>query len=568
MYSLMAIFLLGFTQQAQTNISRTYLQNSVPTDGGLLYKKMSLLKDEAAAMYRPFPLRISSMNFPSIDKHMNLSSGQPIAFGFRVERRFDDKENGLLVRLSAQVPEAFVLFGRYTSRIRRVWFSSDPECSKWRKNVSRIVPVRILHALSNCILQCETLPINDVIKRPMQACIDPPAEEQFPHLPFTQILLEEPDPYVFPLYIEIPIIVMCAMLSSIFSGLTTGLMALSADDLVLISEGSEDINERQYAANILPLRQNGNFLLCSIVLGNTFTNCITTLLINDLCKNVNGEAIQLLVALIIPTLIITLFGEILPQAVCSNYGLMIGSRTRYLTIFFMVLFCPISYPVSKFLDMVVGVEGRDVYDRKTLRVLITMQRDLIKDAAKKQIVDHKMIDVDTTDLVLAAIDFPEKIVMSVMTPIDKIFMLSDCSVIDKALLKTIAAKGRTRIPIYKGKDRDTIVGVLNMKDLLPFCQSSQLKVGTVAQLWQRSSQFRFALGGTRVMQLMIEMKNGVPIAMVVKFDEHRRDYIVMGLLTLEDVVEEVVGEIMDEQDAKMSKQSRRSPWKKNVTTDL
>lgn len=85
-----------------------------------------------------------------------------------------------------------------------------------------------------------------------------------------------------------------------------------------------------------------------------------------------------------------------------------------------------------------------------------------------------------------------------------------------------------------------IVGVLNMKDLLPFCQSSQLKVGTVAQLWQRSSQFRFALGGTRVMQLMIEMKNGVPIAMVVKFDEHRRDYIVMGLLTLEDVVEEVI----------------------------
>lgn len=69
----------------------------------------------------------------------------------------------------------------------------------------------------------------------MQACIDPPAEEQFPHLPFTQILLEEPDPYVFPLYIEIPIIVMCAMLSSIFSGLTTGLMALSADDLVVSS---------------------------------------------------------------------------------------------------------------------------------------------------------------------------------------------------------------------------------------------------------------------------------------------------------------------------------------------
>uniref|UniRef100_A0A0M3J7U4 Putative annexin (inferred by orthology to a S. mansoni protein) n=1 Tax=Anisakis simplex TaxID=6269 RepID=A0A0M3J7U4_ANISI len=204
--------------------------------------------------------------------------------------------------------------------------------------------------------------------------------------------------------------------------------------------------------------------------------------------------------LILPTLIITLFGEILPQVVCSNYGLLIGSRTRYLTIFFMVLFCPISYPISKFLDKAVGVEGRDVYDRKTLRVLISMQRDLIKDHAKKRMVESKMMDVDTTDLVLAAIDFPEKIVMSVMTPIDKIFMLSDMSVINNSLLKTIAAKGRTRIPIYKGKDRETvffkkmIVAVLNMKDLLPFCQSTKLKVGTVAQLWQRSSQFRFALG--------------------------------------------------------------------------
>lgn len=56
----------------------------------------------------------------------------------------------------------------------------------------------------------------------------------------------------------------------------------------------------------------------------------------------------------------------------------IGSRTRYLTIFFMVLSAPISYPFSLALDWLLGKEGRDVYDRKTLRVLITMQRDLTK----------------------------------------------------------------------------------------------------------------------------------------------------------------------------------------------
>lgn len=66
------------------------------------------------------------------------------------------------------------------------------------------------------------------------------------------------------------------------------------------------------------------------------------------------------------------------------------------------------------------------------------------------------MDGETTDLVLAAFDLPEKIVKSVMTSIDKIFMLSDQSVIDKTLLKAIAAKGRTRIPIYSGSDRNTV----------------------------------------------------------------------------------------------------------------
>lgn len=67
------------------------------------------------------------------------------------------------------------------------------------------------------------------------------------------------------------------------------------------------------------------------------------------------------------------------------------------------------------------------------------------------------MDGETTDLVLAAFDLPEKIVKSVMTPIDKIFMLSDQSVINKTLLKDIAAKGRTRIPIYNGNDRNTVI---------------------------------------------------------------------------------------------------------------
>ncbi|VDN48254.1 unnamed protein product [Gongylonema pulchrum] len=79
-----------------------------------------------------------------------------------------------------------------------------------------------------------------------------------------------------------------------------------------------------------------------------------------------------------------------------------------------------------------------------------------------------------------------------------------------------------------------------MKDLLPFCQTSRLKVSTIVQLWQRSTQFRFVVGGMSVLQLLIEMKSGIRIAMVIKYDDEKRDYIVQGLVTLEDLVEEVI----------------------------
>lgn len=60
------------------------------------------------------------------------------------------------------------------------------------------------------------------------------------------------------------------------------------------------------------------------------------------------------------------------------------------------------------------------------------------------------------------------------------------------------------------------------------------------QLWKRSNQFRFIIDSMPVLQLLIEMRAGIHIAMVVSYDDQRRDYIVQGLVTLEDLVEEVI----------------------------
>uniref|UniRef100_A0A915PGK3 CNNM transmembrane domain-containing protein n=1 Tax=Setaria digitata TaxID=48799 RepID=A0A915PGK3_9BILA len=453
-------------------------------------------------------------------------------------RTIDDDYFNFVTRLARnRERQRVIVFGEHLSDVSRFWFSVDLTCSPDKKSHSAYVKVRIEKRIDDRILQCVVDTLGSNITRPMQLCVEP--SQLMPQLSmenfeFTQIILEETVTHLFPVYIELMVIGICALFSATFSGLTTGLMALSTDDLKLIAEGSEDKKEREYASNILPLRTHGNFLLCSIVLGNTICNTVITLLISDMCESIDKYSVNVILSLVIPTAVITLLGEIVPQAICARHALSIGSRTRYLTIFFMVLSAPISYPFSLALDCLLGKEGRDVYDRKTLRVLITMQRDLTKEKLSNQ------MDGEATDLVLAAFDLPEKIVKSVMTPIEKMFMISDQSVIDKTLLKAIAAKGRTRIPIYSGNDRNTITAILNMKDLLPFCKTNFLKVGTVVQLWQRSSQFRFIIGSMPVLQLLIEMRTGIHIAMVVTYDDQKRDYIVQGLVTLEDLVEEVL----------------------------
>lgn len=169
---------------------------------------------------------------------------------------------------------------------------------------------------------------------------------------------------LLPLGVTITIIVVCLMFSALFSGLNLGLMSLDRTELkILCNTGTP--RERKFARVIQPVRDHGNYLLCSILLGNVFVNSIFTILLDGLTSG--------LVAVIFSTIAIVLIGEITPQAICSRHGLAVGARTIYITKFVMVITFPLAYPVSKFLDFILGEEIGNVYNRERLKELVKVR---------------------------------------------------------------------------------------------------------------------------------------------------------------------------------------------------
>lgn len=166
---------------------------------------------------------------------------------------------------------------------------------------------------------------------------------------------------ILPLWVSICVILFCLSFSALFSGLNLGLMSLDRTELkILCNTGGQ--KEREYARIIQPVRNHGNFLLCSILLGNVLVNSTFTIILDGLTSG--------LVAVVCSTIAIVLFGEITPQAICSRHGLAVGANTIWITKGIMVLTSPLSWPVSKVLDWMLGEEIGNVYNRERLKELV------------------------------------------------------------------------------------------------------------------------------------------------------------------------------------------------------
>ena len=259
-----------------------------------------------------------------------------------------------------------------------------------------------------------------------------------------QLVISQPSSSLLPLPVTIIFILILMVLSGLFSGLNLGLMALDPTTLkIVMRSGSK--RQQRYAKIIHRVRRYGNYLLCTLLLGNVLVNSTFTILLD----NVIGSGIY---AVIGSTLAIVIFGEIVPQAICSRYGLLIGAYTIWLTYIFMVLTFPLAFPISLILNLILGKEIGAVYNRQQLLELLKVTKE----------------DADINDYELGilsgALKFKDRTVTEIMTKYEHVFCVDIDMVLNFETMKQIYDSGFSRMPIYE-EDRNNIVGILHLRDL-------------------------------------------------------------------------------------------------------
>ncbi|XP_022709103.1 metal transporter CNNM4-like isoform X1 [Varroa jacobsoni] len=343
---------------------------------------------------------------------------------------------------------------------------------------------------------------------------------------------------LLPIWVQACIVITLLILSGLFSGLNLGLMSLDNTELKVI-ESCGTPSEQKCAKAIAPLRKNGNYLLCSLLLGNVLVNSTLTILLDDLTSG--------LIAILGSTMAIVVFGEIIPQAICSRHGLEVGARTLIITKIFMVLTFLASYPISRALDYVLGEEIGHVYDREKLIQYI------------KLTMDYTQLANEEVNIISGALELKTKQAGHIMTRIDDVFMLPYNTVLDFETVSNIIRQGYTRIPIYEG-NRDTIVGLLNIKDLAFIDPGDAFPLKTVCDFYKHPLTYCFE--DQCLDELLDEFKKGkshMSIVQSIRMGEGADPvYSVVGIVTLEDVIEEILKiEIVDETDVLTDNRERK-----------
>ncbi|MCH5179873.1 MAG: HlyC/CorC family transporter [Erysipelotrichales bacterium] len=326
-------------------------------------------------------------------------------------------------------------------------------------------------------------------------------------------------------YIALPVLI---ILSGFFS---MSEIALNSVNVLKLKKASE--NGDKMAKRALNIIDNINESVYSILFGNDFVNIFSTSLAtivgNAIFANLSNSNSNLIVSAVMFMVILT-FGEVLPKTIGLKFNYQIARFVSLPLKILIIILKPIIYVINKFVNFIAKpfIKNNEAEEIITDDELIEMV---------ETIEEEGVINEKQGDLLKSAIEFTDTTVYEIMTPRVNVYAL-DINEDNDKVYKTSEFATYSRVPIYEDTI-DNIIGVITVKQVLKLCLKGE------------------KIDLRKLMREPIYVHKSKQISSMLKEFKDTRNHIAViidefggteGIVTMEDIVEELVGEIWDETD--------------------
>lgn len=324
--------------------------------------------------------------------------------------------------------------------------------------------------------------------------------------------------------IQLLALLILVFLSAFFSSAETSLTTVNAIKLQALAEEG---NRR--AATALKIKENPSKLLSAILIGNNLVNNLAASLATAFAIKLFGNGSVGVVTAVL-TIVVLIFGEITPKTLAAANSEKMALAYSSIILLLMKIMTPVIFVINTVCRFFLKLLHVDT-DR-SMNPMTEMELRTIVDVSHKDGV----IEKEEREMIYNVVDFGDSQAKDVMVPRADMVTVSETSTYQE-ILEVFRSEKYTRLPVYRD-DRDNITGILNIKDFF-FCENNE-NFHVTDIMYEPYFTYEYK----KTSELLLEMqKNSVSISIVL--DEYGAS---VGMISLEDLLEEIVGDIRDEYD--------------------
>lgn len=324
--------------------------------------------------------------------------------------------------------------------------------------------------------------------------------------------------------LKLLIIIVLLILSAFFSSSETALTTVSRMRILSLAEEGNSS-----AVTLLKVIDNKEKMLSAILIGNNIVNIsvssVTTILVTDLFGN---YAVSIATAIL--TVLVLIFGEITPKTLATINNEKLALRFASVVYWLMYILTPVIFLINKLSSLVMKLfridksEKKSTYTENELKTIVNVSHA------------EGVIEADEREMLQNIFEFGDRQAKDIMIPRLDVCMIDVDSTYEE-IMDVFQANRYTRIPVYENTT-DNVIGIINIKDLLLYRHGESFNIRN----YLRQPYFTYEYKG--LSDLLLEMKKA-SVNITIVLDEYGA---ASGLPTLEDLIEEIVGDIRDEYD--------------------